>query len=61
MTKSSTTKRMPLIHPGDSTYHHDQPITPVSLSTMNVSGTIGYQSMTRFQDRPVICGVGRLG
>ena len=34
------TKRMPLIHTGDSTHHHDQVTIPVSLSTMNVISAI---------------------
>jgi hypothetical protein len=35
---------MPLIHIGDSTHHHDQPMTPVSLSTMGVTTTTGYST-----------------
>lgn len=49
---------MPPIHIGDSTHHHDQVITPVSLSTMSVTTTIGDStSWARFQHRSaVVCG-----
>jgi hypothetical protein len=49
---------MPLIHSGDSTHHHDQVITPVSLSTMGVNTTIGDSTpWAAFQHRPAMdCG-----
>ena len=49
---------MPLIHIGDSTHHHDQLVTPVSLSTMGVTTTIGYSTFwATFQHRcAVVCG-----
>ena len=49
---------MPLIHIGDSTHHHDQVITPVSLSTMGVNATIGDStSWVVFQHRAAVdCG-----
>jgi hypothetical protein len=31
---------MPLIQIGDTTHHHDQSITPVSLSTINVTSVM---------------------
>ena len=30
----------PLSHKGDSTHHHDQEITPVSLSTINANNAV---------------------
>lgn len=49
---------MPPIHIGDSTHHHDQVITPVSLSTMGVTTTIGDSTpWAMFQHRSaVVCG-----
>jgi hypothetical protein len=49
---------MPPIHIGDSTHHHDQVITPVSLSTMGVTTTIGDSTpWATFQHRSaVVCG-----
>ena len=41
---------MPLSHKGDSTTHHqDQPITPVSLSTMSAGSERAHRSLARFQ------------
>jgi hypothetical protein len=49
---------MPPIHIGNSTHHHDQLMTPVSLSTMGVTTTIGYDTAwATFQHRcAVACG-----
>jgi hypothetical protein len=49
---------MPLIQIGDSTHHHDQLMTPVSLSTMGVATTIGDSTfLATFQHRcAVVCG-----
>ena len=40
---------MPLIHMGDSTHHQDQPITPVSLSTISAGSERAHRSWPRFQ------------
>ena len=49
---------MPPIHIGDSTHHHDQVITPVSLRTMGVTTTMGDSTpWATFQHRSaVVCG-----
>lgn len=49
---------MPLTHIGDSTHHHDQLMTPVSLSTMGVITTIGGSTpWAMFQHRSAVdCG-----
>lgn len=45
---------MPLIHMGASTHHHDQAITPVSLSTISASTPSEYTSWAAFQNRSVV-------
>jgi hypothetical protein len=44
---------MPLIHIGDITHHHDQVITPVSLSTINVGNASDNTLWAAFQHRSV--------
>jgi hypothetical protein len=45
---------MPLIHIGDSTHHHDQAMTPVSLSAMNANKTSGDALWPAFHHRPAL-------
>jgi hypothetical protein len=45
---------MLLIHRGESTDHHDQAITPASLSTMSVNENTASRSWPWFQLRPAI-------
>jgi hypothetical protein len=41
MAQMPTTVRTALAHAGDRTHHHDQEMTPASLSTTSVTTAIG--------------------
>jgi hypothetical protein len=47
------TMRMPVIHIGDSTHHHDQSMTPTSLSVINATSATStiVEGTNRLRDR----------
>jgi hypothetical protein len=51
-TVMNSASRAPLIQTGDSTHHHDQLITPVSLSTISAIAPVDARSWALFQHRP---------
>jgi len=57
-TSTTSARSRPLIHNGDSTHHHDQSTTPVSLSAIAVTKTMGNSTpWAAFQTRAAVdCG-----
>ena len=57
---SPSARRMPLIHTGDSTHHHDQVMTPISFSTTSVISAIPEIEPQRSMGRRAVRGRGSI-